>query len=360
MFLPRTANYVDPFPSLVGSSLIPLIKSRGRTIVERSFKQSWRDLTTLCPIVHYPNVTELPPSRQFYDECIGSALQLGNKEGSVYHSRWPWWFRTLLRDSIKRGSGISGKWHVLQFLSPDIRLCVYEKGGTKEFKKFHCQHIHNYTGEIPNFNQCWNKQPSYRLRPDSDKAVFLRDPLDRFLSGFLDKCIRHNDVVDHCEPVTVFYNQSTSPVSDMLWDKKLFFEMFVDTMPLQWNMHFIPQSLYCNGLYRDIHQYAFVGNMGESFYQDLGHMVSRYPNLERGVERIFKLTEKRRANVTNTRGVETGAASKVQEYYKPHTVRRVLEYYAIDYIMLNLSIPEWAEKMLREHEENNGNRFIHV
>jgi hypothetical protein len=275
-----------------------------------------------------------------------------NTDGSPYHEKWPWWFRTLLRDTPKRSNGIQGPWHVLQFSNPDLRLCVYEKGGTKKFKKFHCRHIHNYPTdeeELPEFNQCWNQQPKYDTLPHSDKAVFLRDPLDRFLSGFLDKCIRHRDVVDHCEPTIVFYNESTSPViSVMLNDERKFFEMYVDTFPLQWNMHFIPQSLNCGGLYRDIHQYAFVGSMGEEFYRDLDRLKNQYPQLEQGIEQIFELTTHGISQVTNHKGVETGAAGRVLDFYTPHTIRRVLQYYAIDYVLLNLTIPQWAEDILKE------------
>jgi hypothetical protein len=327
-------------------------KSLGRIIVERSYRQSWRDLTTkLCPVVRYPNVTTSPPSVDFYITCLGKAKRLMNTHRSPYHDKWPWWFRTLLRDAPKQSNGMQGPWHVLQFSNPDLRLCVYEKGGTKQFKQFHCRHIHNYPTDLeklPEFNQCWNQQPKYATVPNSDKAVFLRDPLDRFLSGFLDKCIRHRDGVDHCEPTTVFHNKSTSPVTDlMLNDDRKFFEMYVDTFPLQWNMHFIPQSLNCGGLYRDIEQYAFVGSMGVEFYRDLARLKNQYPQLERGIEQIFKLNEHGKSNVTNDKGVETGAAGRVLDYFTPYTVRRVLEYYAVDYVLLNLTIPQWAEDMLR-------------
>jgi hypothetical protein len=253
-----------------------------------------------------------------------------------------------------------GAWHLLQFHDPDIQLCVYEKGGTKHFKRLHCSHIHgnpSNTSELPDFNQCWNRQPK-PYGPEDDKVVFLRDPLDRFLSGFLDKCVRHRDVVDHCEPTTVYYDKDTSPVTNttLLENKQKFFELYVDTFPLQWNMHFIPQSLYCGGLYRDIQQsYKFIGNMGDTFYQDLQRLQSLYPQLEAGIEKIFQLSTKKSEFATGVVGrnigVETGAAGKVLDYYTPRTVRRVLEYYSIDYMLLNLSVPSWAEDMLRRDEE---------
>ena len=114
----------------------------------------------------------------------------------------------------------------------------------------------------------------------SEKAVFLRDPLDQFLSGFLDKCVNRIRSEDHCEPISVFRksprhnenndtsttrtNDSTtprSPIETMLWDKRRTFKAYVDTFPLTWNMHFYPQSFYCGGLYKTIDDYEFVGSM---------------------------------------------------------------------------------------------------
>ena len=345
--------------------------------------------------------------------------------GTVYHDRWPWWFQTLMRDLgsfgdtngmhptlvdakqfkvFKNENGtypsLVGPWHYLQFkgvghptavagegvgvdananVNPRLQLCVYEKGGTKSWKELQCQHNHDYEGEIPEFNQCWKKQPPYdeqlvgsalggdgrnntEVEYKSEKVVFLRDPLERFLSGFLDKCVRRLDSNNHCEPLLVFgdsdpnNNKGTekSPIDSMLWDKKLTFQAYVDTFPLTWNMHFFPQSFYCGGLYKTIGDYDFVGSMGENFYKDLDAMQKKYPGLEPGMEKVFGLSKKlkegrsilRKNKKRYNKGIETGAASQVLDYYTPHTVRRVLEYYAMDYVSLGIPIPDWAEQIL--------------
>eukprot|EP00536_Pseudo-nitzschia_multiseries_P002998 jgi/Psemu1/284117/fgenesh1_pg.43_\ len=140
----------------------------------------------------------------------------------------------------------------------------------------------------------------------------------------------------------------------MLWDKRRTFEAYVDTFPLTWNMHFLPQSFYCGGLYRTIGDYDFVGSMGETLYEDLSELESRYPGLAQGLESVFGLEKRKRKSASNkkvparTGGIETGASEKVLEYYSPHTVRRVLEYYAVDYVALGLPIPGWAEELLQQ------------
>ena len=64
------------------------------------------------------------------------------------------------------------------------------------------------------------------------------------------------------------------------------------------------------------------------------------------MENVFKLSQKLSTNSNTNKGVETSASKQVMDYYTPHTVRRVLEYYAMDYTTLGLPIPKWAEEML--------------
>ncbi len=375
-------------------------KSYGQQIVDKAYRTSgYEDFVTIfCP---YKNNTEILPSRidaDFVKDCLMEAHKVGSTPGNIYHDRWPWWFRTLLRDlgsfNKRKFPELVGRWHYLQFkgvgktegtgqahgVAPRLQLCVYEKGGIKSWKKLQCEHNHDYKGEIPNFNQCWRNQPPYDelMSVDTDpnnktastaaaaykseKAVFLRDPLERFLSGFLDKCVRRRDIYDHCEPSFLFAKpnpnnnnksdiEMQSPIKNMLWDTRRTFQAYVDTFPLTWNTHFFPQSFFCGGLHKTIGNYDFVGNMGETFYTDLDAMQKRYPGLGTGMESVFKLSQKLSSGKGmkgkfKNKGVETEAASQVLDYYTPHTVRRVLEYYAIDYVSLGLPIPKWAEEML--------------
>jgi hypothetical protein len=120
-------------------------------------------------------------------------------------------------------------------------------------------------------------------------------------------------------------------------------------------MHFYPQSLQCGGLYKEIDQYDFVGSMGSELYRDLERFIDRYPTLEKPVEKTYGLKRRNRAHTTNVNGTETMAASRVLEFYTPYTLKRVLSYYAIDYMLLPLDIPQWAEQMLRNDGSSYGN-----
>ena len=125
----------------------------------------------------------------------------------------------------------------------------------------------------------------------------------------------------------------------------------------------------CDGLYRTIHEYDFVGRMGPGFYSELQQMGQLFDDkVDQALVEVFdyktKLKEEEakmkgeeaaatnpgRISSNSIEGIETRASSKVARYYTPATVRKVLEYTSVDYILLNLTIPTWAEEMLRLDE----------
>jgi hypothetical protein len=93
--------------------------------------------------------------------------------------------------------------------------------------------------------------------------------------------------------------------------------------------------------------------MGPAFFQDLEKLGSQFGDkLTEGLEQIFSVSQK--LNDSN-QGIETSASSHVKEFYTPATVRQVLEYTAIDYMLLDLPIPNWAETIL--NEDNSGHVY---
>lgn len=130
----------------------------------------------------------------------------------------PWWFHTMLRDvsrSKEQGDGINAFWHFLSTPSINVRMCAIEKVSSKQW------------------------QPEYQIAETAPRFVFLRDPLERFLSAFVDNCLssRRKDERD-CEPNSIFADDNNHGFEA---NKKVFFEAYVDSMPLKWNVHFFPQ-----------------------------------------------------------------------------------------------------------------------
>ena len=333
---------------------IPVLSS-GQRIVEKAYRNSFE-------------MFESCSKDEPFWMCIRTAQQnltattskTTDVNASSSNNNKPWWFHTMLRDALptnKTTSNLFGFWHDLTFFMPNndnqmLKMCSIEKIGTKHWRKVQCKLNRpdqtNLTGQPCNI-------PDDELTriESTHKFVFLRDPLERFLSGFLDKCERTRLTEGHCEPLAVF-QESVQLVEGIVDHKRTFFETYVDTMPIKWNMHFYPLSLYCDGLFRHLHEYTFVGSMGASFYEDVHQFGQLYPNhtrLHNVLEEVFKLDKHLASlNASQNVGVETAAASYVQEYYSARTVRRVLEYMAIDYVRLGLSIPSWAQDMLDSDE----------
>jgi len=269
----------------------------------------------------------------------------------------PWWFQTMLSHGENQGFPLHGAWHHLDIVNPPLHMCVIEKVGTKKFRELQCKMNGEFETKFP---QPCNPEIT-PIPAEAPKVVFLRDPLERFLSGFLDKCVSSNrQEQSHCGPLHVLKSHSDNQQNmvDHFQDnnnsKKVLFEMFVDVIPLSWDLHFFPQSFYCDGIYRHIPKYDFVGYMGPNFHDDLHKFSQKYDQgsqLTDIVNSIFNVEGNRQqSNTEKHRGIETLASTKVEQYYTPKTLKKVLEYVSIDYVTLNLPIPSWAEKMLLGNE----------
>jgi len=304
------------------TSVMPTPISLAQSIVQRSYDESFASIADRCP------------KDVDFRTCI-------TEIHSETNTTRPWWLQKMLQDATTRGRGLFGPWHDRH--TPSLRMCAIEKIGTKHWKKlFTALNAANMPANLTHEQQVIPP-------PDAPKFVFLRDPLERFLSAYLDKCVSWHTVERHCEPLEVFHN--TTLLNGLTQQQQ--FAGYVDAMPLTWNLHFFPQSFYCDGLFRHLQDYDFVGTMGPHLYRDLDALGKKF-GLEQEIVEAFGVLP---LNTTNV-GVETAAKSHVEEYYTPASVRRVLEYTAVDYVLLGLPVPDWAQRMLllassSSHEGSN-------
>lgn len=266
--------------------------------------------------------------------------------------------------------GAFGFWHHFSTTNPALNFCTIEKVGTTEWRRVFCDlnedECPNNGGKYP--PHCRTGLPgrkcafqtNKKVPSDAPNVVFLRDPLERLLSAFLDKCIKPNvrKHEKHCEPNEVFNSDGWGkkkivPISQIEDNPKQFFAAYLDVMPLSWNVHFVPQAFYCD-LYRRIQtDYAFVGDMGKEFMIDLERMANQFKGrLPFQLDKIFQYVKaveaKRHNNTGNSNRHATHAPEKVAIYYNAASVRKALEYLSIDYVTLGLDVPEWARAMLRD------------
>lgn len=206
------------------------------------------------------------------EECIMKTMthfKPPTKEDGKMHSirtSIPWWFQTLLRDLPD--SGVYESWSTMNSASPPMQFCGIPKIGSSQWNKLFCMlndernNIHDCESkkgeEDDDGWECWAKceyttAAEGTVPADAPKIVFLRDPLERLLSAYLNKCddtfFRLGE--NHCEPVEIFareYNE-TDLFGHIKDSDQQMFSAYLDIMPLRWNLHVIPQAFSCD-LYR--------------------------------------------------------------------------------------------------------------
>jgi len=337
--------------STSGGAFGTIYKDEADRIIRRSFERTYAHI--------------IPCDTTTGKECMletQTYFQNSNRTAAV--PIIPWWFRTLLRDVPTNGA--YGSWHHFESTKPNVHFCSIEKVATSQWREVFCDLNTDDCVQDPAY--CGKSKCTYHTSKEMPEnapwAVFLRDPLERLLSAYLNKCYNkyYRKAEEHCEPNIVFnpaeglMNKKGKVYSNLakhLEDRdKDMFGAFVDVMPLKWNLHFVPQAIICD-LHRTISTYTFVGTMGKDFYFDLERMALKFEGpLSEVLNSTFGYLEhvgKNKHDEPGSGGTHpTHAPEKVVNFYTARTVRRALEYLSIDYLMLGMEVPAWAKRMLEE------------
>ena len=209
------------------------------TIIRKSYEQTYAHIL--------PCDEDAPSGKQ----CMNKTIQYFNpKNKNISRDddlpSIPWWFQTLLRDMSQNGA--FGSWHHFSTTTPPLNFCSIEKVGTTEWRGVFCKLNADDCQPDP-IKQCGRKQCAWQttkdMPDDAPWAVFLRDPLERLLSGFLDKCYSNitRKIENHCEPNVIFNPAPRlkdvvgkvypSLVDQVIDNDKQYFAAYVDVLPLK-------------------------------------------------------------------------------------------------------------------------------
>eukprot|EP00927_Polykrikos_kofoidii_P042467 TRINITY_DN3643_c0_g1_i2.p1 TRINITY_DN3643_c0_g1~~TRINITY_DN3643_c0_g1_i2.p1 ORF type:complete len:340 (-),score=43.82 TRINITY_DN3643_c0_g1_i2:240-1202(-) len=178
------------------------------------------------------------------------------------------------------------------------------------------------------------------------KAVFLRDPLARLVSGFKDKC----------EPPNIGRSAtSCMNFGDATLDSWPSFDQFVNEMRHCHNAHFDPQTSRCF-LSSHSNKYDFVGHLTTDYSEVARQVRSMLTFAANRVgcdtrEKLSVLDEKAAKHFPREgpRSFTTGnldhfhVTTDVKHMFQANaTLSAALLHYAVDYMSLPLSPPEWV------------------
>jgi len=252
----------------------------------------------------------------------------------------------------------------------NLLFCAIPKAGSQSFHHF-ARRIQPYisdksTEEWGNPRSEGLNQTDIQSRLESNiwtKIVFFRDPLERFLSGYLNKCVRNCCHVCPHYPKGIGVRASTKELIGPSFDT------FIHTMRmkgLMYNPHFQPQSKICGKIESQLGRYDFIGvvNNITGVYHQMQKLQQKFEVLQvtditKSVEYIFNRDVDNTGMYSHNYIRRKGTSHKrsdsyVEEYYTEYLRIQVETLYYDDYVML---------KSLRNHHavtEEFINHFQHL
>mmetsp|Transcript_4225 Transcript_4225/g.8172 ORF Transcript_4225/g.8172 Transcript_4225/m.8172 type:complete len:276 (+) Transcript_4225:626-1453(+) len=182
--------------------------------------------------------------------------------------------------------------------------------------------------------------------PDWHKALFYREPLERFLSAFLDKCVYDLYVPDDKEK---FYhcNKAFGVHGGIEFGDAVRRLRGITNIR---DPHFVPQNRHCGGrgIAKVIHLFKTVEQLNGDVRNKVRSMLEKFDLSGEQFDAVYPKTGTKH---------ETDSTSLMQKYYtrdRPELVSSVINFYFEDYTVFNISLPEFAWEALIDLRERNS------
>jgi len=178
------------------------------------------------------------------------------------------------------------------------------------------------------------------------KAVFLREPKERFLSGFRQKCEFEVHGIYNCpngRPLKEAHNISFASFIDRNLADNWFHSSH--------NAHWIPQSEQCGGFANLTGYFDFIGVLSEpeEVYEQMVHLQSLNIQLQ-GEDITSAINDLYFTDVENTKQLPNRSIEVFKEYYTDYFEKIVEDHYQGDYeMMASLEFHPNATSQFRDH-----------
>jgi hypothetical protein len=317
--------------------------------------------------------------KEQYEKHWRKTLRTCSQSESIYACRdklakaksLPEWQSTLFRDvQHDRGSPLGDKRSCsTEKTAPHLFTCLIEKSSSTTWHK-----LYDELEGRPEQGSCqrsmgiWSMIWEFMVGPIDERRAYgnanwvstvtIRDPLRRFLSAYIDKCERY-PFGGHCEPKAKFIQNCTW----LMMSRKARFRAFVkDFATGKWNVHFWPQALYCDGLWRSIKQFDYTLVLNDTYHSQLAAMGRTLSLNGQPLTEIVNSVLNKKHNHHNdynhrSRGT-VGDYDQVLEYFDKESIATVLSYYAVDYVTLALPVPAWVAQVKDGHADEETRESI--
>lgn len=173
--------------------------------------------------------------------------------------------------------------------------------------------------------------------PEATRAVFVRDPLERFLSGFLNKCAAPSD----CWNPFCFMRRTEQKGQPISFSQAVEWLREQDTSLLE--SHFRSQAMHCE-LYKRLGEYTTLGIMkSQTLAEDASCLLN-----EAGLSHINvqNKTDSSRFWVHHPKRYmdNNSTEERLASYYTPEAAEIVFNAYREDYVLFNLPKPGWISR----------------
>ena len=204
----------------------------------------------------------------------------------------------------------------------------------------------------------WSKQQleDAIVDPAWHKAIFYREPMERFLSGYRSKCERRHDKdgANHCKKYfgrkRIAFETAVDAVASV--DRKM---SHAEQLAESFDVHWTRQSKYCGGLDRSLQYYDTVVRVDKNTAREEVRTMLNKSGID--ASRLTKFDklfpEGKAGNTGKNKGHVTASDAHMLEYFKTFQLTNIIkQHYVEDYRVFGIQAPSWAvdEEAFLEHQ----------
>ena len=210
------------------------------------------------------------------------------------------------------------------------------------------------------------------LDPEWHKAVFYREPLERFISGYQSKCEPDHDIDRfHCESAFGKMDPTIrEAITQLAWKDRR-----TPVRTQEADVHFAQQSRFCGGLDGTLQHYDTVERLEKATAREKVSKMLKAVDINPATipefDALFPRDVSAVANAADGNKDHAGrhfnggsahitnSEKKLRKYFKtPEEVTTLFEHYMGDYLLFGIKAPTWAARLIPDRPTHIDSLFL--